>query len=80
MSPLQIIMLMRLYSRAEPFADMPQEQVDAPAMQEAFGFFQEHGLLSYLTNWVTVKHGRVSLPHLSLKGRELVERLCEVKP
>lgn len=80
MSPLQITMLMRLHAYAEPFADMPLEQVNAPAMQEAFAFFRQHGLLADMTTWVTVKHRRFSRPHLSLKGQQLVERLCEVKP
>lgn len=80
MSPLQIIMLMRLYARAEPFADMPLEQVDAPAMQDAFAFFRAHGLLGEYITWVSVKHKRFGHPFLSPKGRELVERLCEVQP
>lgn len=80
MSPLQISMLMRLHTRAAPFVDMPAEQVSAPAMQAAFGFFREHGLLTDLTTWVSVKYDRVKYPFLSLKGQELVKRLCEVEP
>ncbi len=80
MSPLQITMLLRLYVRPEPFSDMPVEQVNAPAMQQAFAFFREHGLLNEQVTWVSVKHGRVGYPFLTLKGKELVQRLCEVKP
>ena len=80
MSPLKIIMLMRLHCRAIPFDDMPIEQVNAPAMQEAFGFFRDHDLLAFGVTWVSVKYQRVGHPYLSLKGQQLVERLCEVEP
>jgi hypothetical protein len=80
MSPLKIIMLMRLRSRAHPFDDMPEEQIVAPAMQEAFGFFRNHGLLADHVTWISVKHGRAGYPFLSFKGHQLVERLCEVEP
>ena len=80
MSPLKINMLMRLYSRAKPFDDMPMEQIDAPAMQEAFGFFHRHDLLAAGVSWVSVKYGRIAHPFLSPCGHQLIERLCEVEP
>lgn len=80
MSPLKIIMLLRLHVYAQPFSDMPPEQVNAPAMLYAFDYFREHGLLAECTTWLSVKHGHVSHPFLSFKGEELVERLREVEP
>jgi hypothetical protein len=73
-------MLMRLHSRAYPFDDMPLEQVNAPAMRDAFAFFRKHDLLDEVATWETVKNGSVEQPFLSPKGIQLVERLCEVEP
>ena len=80
MSPLKITMLMRLHCRPRPFETMPAEEVTAPAMQAAFCFFREQGLLSEETSWAAIKYGRAAFPFLSAKGQDLVERLCEVEP
>lgn len=80
MSPLKIMMLLRLHVRANPFVDMPLEQVNAPAMEEAFEYFEANGLLAAGVNWFTVSLGRVSHPFLSSKGLQLVDRLREVQP
>ena len=80
MSPLKIIMLMRLYSRMNPFDDMPQDEINAPAMKDAFSFFSEHGLLNECVSWDSVKNGRIGYPFLSRQGYQLVQSLCEFEP
>ena len=80
MSPLMISMLMRLYSRAEPFEGMPSKEIHAPAMLDAFCLFRRHGLLGEDVTLASVKNLSVSYPFLSTKGHELVKRLCEVEP
>jgi hypothetical protein len=78
-SPLEIIALLNLHARAEPFADMPWRQAGAPAMRDAYRRFESHGLLAEGVNFDSVYFGRAPHPFLSGKGLDVVRRLCEVQ-
>lgn len=86
MSPLKIKTLLNLHVMAHPFDDMRMAQVYAPAMVDAFQFFEHHGLLAPGVSHNSVvsepikRAGSISAPRLSEKGRALAARLCEVEP
>lgn len=86
MSPLKIKMLLELYCSAVPFDGMPARQVHAPAMIDAFAFFQvNHLLIPGVTHAEVVaakppKPGSLFRGWLSPKGEALVARLRAVDP
>jgi len=80
MSPLQIILLLRLHACAKPREDYPIEQRMAPAMKEAFARFQELGFLADGVSHASVMgEDNPYLERLSDKGLAMVERLCSLE-
>jgi hypothetical protein len=83
MSPLKISLLLRMYSRPEPNADLPSRQAVAPAMWEAVASFKRQGLIP---DWVTAAELIIterpwsSEMWLTDKGRALVQRYLEIEP
>lgn len=82
MSPLKINTLLCMKALPRPFANMPDRQARAPAMVEAFRYFEQHGLLADDVDHATVLAAQsMSRPEfLSEKGQRLVAALCDIQP
>jgi len=80
MTPLQIEILLRLRSHVEPFDGYTSGQKFSPSMFDAFNYFQALGLiLSGLgphTPWYTIPPEQ----RLTMRGLDLIDRLCQVNP
>lgn len=80
MSPLKIIALLNLACTTMPFQGCRPEQSRSSAMIEAYEDFAQQGLLSDGVTLDAAIEGRAPFPALTIKGLDLVNRLCGVEP
>ena len=82
MSPLKINALLCMKALPQPFASLPDRQARAPAMVEAFHYFEQHGLLAEGVDLRVVlgANGMFRPEFLSEKGQRLVAALCAIQP
>lgn len=82
MSPLQIMLLLRMHCMPHPNADLPPEQAFAPAMRGAVAYLKAFDLVGH---WVTVdllcdRNNKALTDYLTYKGLRLVQRYLEIEP
>lgn len=84
MSPLKIVLLLRLYCHFDPMADYAPRQRHAPAMQKALRDFWDLGLLiqPLTTDYrdAPVRAGSPFPEKLTPKGLALVQKLKAIEP
>lgn len=82
MSPLKIMLLLRMYALPHSNADLPHEQAFAPAMLDAVASLKARGLVA---DWVTPdllfdRSNTTLTQYLTYKGHYLVSRFLEIEP
>lgn len=79
MSPLKIILLLRIYADFTPNYSEPEAYAFSPSMQMAVEDFKARGLIYPSTTLEMLRKGG---PHkvLTAEGKKLVERLMAVEP
>lgn len=80
MSPLKIILLMRLYACKYPLDGYTPAQASAPAMYAAFVDFHRDGLLLPDVTLEGLRRGACPVEKLTEKGEALVQKLKAIEP
>ena len=84
MSPLEIHLLLNLYTSPEPSKCYPLEQAMAPAMVEALDKFERVGITQRGINHDTIMkqcfRRKKTEQFLTEKGMLLIKRMTEIEP
>jgi hypothetical protein len=80
MSPLKIIALLKLAYTTMPFQGCRPEESRSSAMTEAYDDFAQQGLVVDGVTLDAAIQGVAPFPALTIKGLDLVNRLCGVEP